>query len=155
MKTFKIVRDTREQKGWNFEDCSACSEVVDQKLDTGDYAIQGLENTLSIERKASVAELAACISKTRFKNELLRMEKIPHRYLVLEFSLQDIRDFPHNSSIPKHRWNQLRISSKFIIKRLAEIAVTNNIHVVFCDNKQAARDFSISIMKEINEAYSN
>lgn len=150
----KIIRDSREQKGWNFEDCSSCSEVIDQKLETGDYCIFGMEEILCIERKASVAELAACISKTRFKNELLRMEKIPHRYLILEFSLQDVVDFPNNSSIPKHRWNQLRISSKFIIKRLSEIAVIHNIHVVFCDNKQAAKNFSVSIMKEINEKHS-
>ena len=44
---FTIIIDTREQKPWTFTD----HLTSHAKLDTGDYAIKGLEHELCIERK--------------------------------------------------------------------------------------------------------
>ncbi len=50
---FMIIRDTREQKGkgWKFRASANCLGVEEIKLDVGDYAIKGLEDTIMIERK--------------------------------------------------------------------------------------------------------
>lgn len=154
MNEIIVIRDTREKRGWDFSNSSACSEVIDKKLETGDYSVKGLEHILVLERKASTAELATSISKAAFKNELVRMEKIPHRFLILEFSLQDVLDFPRHSTVPESKWNKLRVSNRFIMKRLTEIQVNQNIHVIFADNKEAAKYIAINIMKEIYGRYS-
>ena len=61
-KPFTIIKDTREQDGYTFESSSSryhtCNGMISRKLDTGDYSIEGLEDKLCIERKASVVEFA-------------------------------------------------------------------------------------------------
>ncbi len=61
---FNIIVDTREQQPWNFKTYG----TVSQKLDTGDYSIEGLENLVAIERKKSVNEFATNITEKRFKD---------------------------------------------------------------------------------------
>ena len=86
---FVVIRDTREHKnkGWYFKESEFCQGMVEKKLDTGDYSIEGLEDVLCIERKASVSEIAANLVDKRFDRELDRMESFKYRFLILEFSL--------------------------------------------------------------------
>jgi hypothetical protein len=41
----KIIRDTREQQGFQF---FAQAEIIEQALDAGDYTIEGLEDFIRI-----------------------------------------------------------------------------------------------------------
>ena len=90
---FTIIRDTREKEGYTFEPVETryhtCKGMVTQKLDTGDYTLEGLEDKLCIERKSSVAEFAGNVGQDRhrFMREIERMKEFPHRYIVLELSL--------------------------------------------------------------------
>ena len=68
---FKIIIDTREQQPWVFEDYTTANE----KLDTGDYSIEGMEDLLCIERKHSIGEIANNITEPRFKDVISRMSK--------------------------------------------------------------------------------
>ena len=36
---YEIIRDTREQQGWDFESYDKCKGIIRQKLDTGDYTV--------------------------------------------------------------------------------------------------------------------
>ena len=38
---FTVIKDTREQEGYYFSKFNTCAGMIDQKLDTGDYTIQG------------------------------------------------------------------------------------------------------------------
>ena len=79
---FNVIRDTREQKNfWLFANYDEVVNVIDQKLDTGDYTIEGLEENLCIERKHSISELAKNIAEDRFERELERMSKFYYSYL--------------------------------------------------------------------------
>ena len=89
-----IIIDTREKHPWHFEKTSASTTF--RKLDTGDYCIDGYEDTLCIERKMSVSEIANNITDPRFKRELERMAEFQHKFLILE--------------LVKHDFPQLRIS---------------------------------------------
>ncbi len=90
----KIIRDTREQKGWDFElEEKKAGKVqilgtIDQKLDAGDYSIVGLEDMVSIERKRSMCELflncTPADHRERFEREMERFQNIKHKYLVIE-----------------------------------------------------------------------
>lgn len=146
---FTIIIDTREQIPWEF----GFHETAKRKLDTGDYSIEGFENILAIERKKSVSEIATNLSESRFKDVLQRLSQIKHPYMIFEFSLDDVYNFPVGSDIPKRMWDKLKISGNYIIKRLIEIQLEYNIQVVFCDDPSNAERFSVSLMKRIYERY--
>ena len=146
---FIVIRDTREKDGWYFKESDYCEGMVNQKLDTGDYSIQGLEDVLCIERKASVAEIANNIVDDRFTRELDRMSEFKYKFLILEFGVEDILSFPVGSDIPKKSWNKIRISGRFILKRLAEIQIEYGISVIPCGNNLAAWHVVNSIMKRV------
>jgi ERCC4-type nuclease len=146
---FTIIVDTREQIPWEF----GFHDTAKQKLDTGDYSILGFENILAIERKKSVSELATNLSENRFKDVLERLSKIKHPYMIFEFSLDEIYNFPVGSDIPKRLWDKLKISGNYIVKRLIEIQLQYNIQVVFCDDASNAERFCVSLMKRIYERY--
>lgn len=148
---FVIIVDTREQIPWEF----GYHDTAKRKLDTGDYSIEGFENILAVERKRSVSELATNLSEKRFKDVLTRLSKIKHPYMVFEFSLDEVYQFPVGSDIPKKLWDKLKISGNYIIKRLIEIQLEYNIQVVFCDDPSNAERFTASLMKRIYERYNN
>ena len=80
----RIIVDTKEKIPWKFDQLYNV-EVMYRHLITGDYSIDGYENVLCIERKKSVLEIAVNITQKRFWNELVRMSKIKHRFIILEF----------------------------------------------------------------------
>tara|TARA_Y100000361_G_C10877770_1_gene197604 strand:+ start:29 stop:505 length:477 start_codon:yes stop_codon:yes gene_type:complete len=150
---FVVIRDTREHKnkGWYFKESEFCQGMVEKKLDTGDYSIEGLEDILCIERKATVSEIAANLVDKRFDRELDRMESFKYKFLILEFSVDDIKSYPYGSDVPKKAWSSIRVKGDFMLKRLAEIQTKRDIHVVPCGDKFSAWSMAVSIMKRVNE----
>ena len=159
-KSFTIIKDSREQEGYTFESSSSryhtCEGMVVRKLDTGDYSLEGLEDKICIERKASVVELANNIGHDtiRFTKEIERMKPFPYKFLILEFSLSDLMDFPERSGIPEADWDKLKVTNKFMLRRIMEYQMHHDIHVIFCDSKKNAKWTVLSILKRINEIYS-
>jgi len=158
-RPFTIIKDTREQEGYTFEASSSryhvCKGMVTKKLDTGDYSIEGLEDKLCIERKASVVEFANNIGhdQARFMREIERMQEIPHRYMVFEFSLSDLMNFPEGSGIPESDWGKLKVTNRFMLKMVMEFQMNHGIHVMFCDSKKNAKWAVLSLIKRVNELY--
>tara|TARA_Y100001938_G_C7924186_1_gene346040 strand:+ start:24 stop:515 length:492 start_codon:yes stop_codon:yes gene_type:complete len=156
-KPFTIIKDTREQEGYTFEPSSSryhtCKGMVSRKLDTGDYSIEGLEDKLCIERKASVVEFANNIGHdaVRFGKEIERMKEFPFKFMIFEFSLSDVMNFPEGSDIPEEKWNSLKITNKFMLRRIMEYQMKYDIHVLFCDSKKNAKWAVLSIIKRVNE----
>ena len=146
---FTIIIDTREQQPWEFSECATAK----QKLDTGDYAIQGLESILCIERKKSVSEIANNITESRFKDVLNRMQTYQHKFILLEFDLDDVLQYPVGSNVPRKMWDKIKIKPPYILKFLTELQTIHNIHVVFCGDPDNAQTMAFSIMKRINELY--
>lgn len=159
-RPFTIIKDTREKQGYTFQPSKTqyhvCKGMVSRKLDTGDYSLEGLEDKICIERKASVVELAnnVGVSRRRFMAEIERMKTFPHKFLVLEFSLEQLMDFPEGSDIPDDEIKNLRISNKYMLRFLMELQINHNVHVIFCGSKKNAKWTVLSILKRINEKYS-
>lgn len=157
---YTVIKDTREQDGYTFEKFTgmytSCNGMVIQKLETGDYSLVGLEDKLCIERKGKVAELAINLGKDkhRFLREIERMQLFPFKFLILEFSLEDVMNFPDGSEIPEEKWSSMKISNKYILKMLVEFQMYNGIHVLFCGNRKNAKLAVNSILKRVNEHYS-
>jgi ERCC4-type nuclease len=152
---FFVIKDTREQEGYYFSKYNTCAGMVEHKLDTGDYTIQGMEDKICIERKGCIEELAINLGQKKhaFLNEIERMVEFPHKFLVLEFSLSDLVDFPESSRIPEKNKAILKITGKYILKCLMEFQLYNGIHVLFCENKYNAFLTVSSIFKRVNEMY--
>lgn len=146
---FTIIVDTREQMPWEF----GYHTTSKKKLDTGDYTIEGFESLFTIERKMSVSEIANNITENRFKDVLERLSKIPHAYMIMEFSIEDIYTFPVGSDIPKRLWDKLRIKGHYIMKILLEAQLNHNIHILFCGDSENAERTAASLMKRIYEKY--
>jgi ERCC4-type nuclease len=152
---FTVIKDTREQDGYFFSAFNTCAGMIEQKLDTGDYTIQGFEDKICIERKGCVEELAVNLGQKKhaFLNEIERMIVFPHKFLVLEFSLEDLVKFPDETRIPIKNKASLKITGKYMLKCLFEFQLYNDIHILFCGNKYNAFLAVSSILKRINEMY--
>ena len=146
---FTIIVDTREQMPWEF----GFHTTSKKKLDTGDYSIEGMESILAIERKMTVSEIATNITENRFKNVLERLGKVPHAFIIMEFSIQDIYTFPVGSDIPKKLWDKLRVKGNYIMKVLLEASINHNIHLLFCGDSENAERTAVSLMKRIYDKY--
>ena len=152
---FTVIKDTREQDGYFFSAFNTCAGMVERKLDTGDYTIQGLEDKVCIERKGCVEELAVNLGQKKytFLDEIERMASFPHRFIVLEFSLEDLVKFPAETRIPIKNKASVKITGKYMLKCLIEFQIYNNINVLFCGDKYNAFLAVSSIFKRINEMY--
>ena len=152
---FFVIKDTREQSGYYFSKYGTCAGMVEQKLDTGDYAIQGMEDKCCIERKGSVEELTINLGQKKhaFLNEIDRMKPFPHKFLVLEFTLEDLVNFPDNTRIPEKQKSSIKITGKYMLKCLMEFQLHDDVHILFCGNKHNAFLTVSSILKRVNEMY--
>lgn len=152
---FTVIKDTREQDGYYFSAFNTCAGMIEHKLDTGDYTIQGLEDKICVERKGCVEELAVNLGQKKyaFLNEIDRMKVFPHKFLILEFSLEDLLKFPDETRIPIKNKASLKITGKYMIKCLMEFALYNNVQVLFCGDKHNAFLAVSSLFKRINEMY--
>jgi len=152
---FTVIKDTREQDGYFFSNFDTCAGMVEEKLDTGDYSIKGMEDKICIERKGCVEELAVNLGQKKhtFLAEIDRMASFPFKFIVLEFSLEDLIKFPHETRIPVKNKGSLKITGKYMLKCLIEFQLYNNVQVLFCGNKYNAFLAVTSILKRVNEMY--
>lgn len=146
---YRVIRDTREQRGWHFDESSSCLGTVVGTLRTGDYTIEGYEKTFVIERKGSTGEVAQNILQSRFERELERLEGFALPFLICEFTLDDVMRFPHNSGIPRPRWPKIRITPHFLLKRLVEFQVKYKTKFIFAGLH--GKEYASSLFKRITE----
>jgi hypothetical protein len=146
---FTILIDTREQNPWEF----GAHTTSREKIDTGDYTIEGMADLLCIERKQSVSEIANNITEKRFPAFLERMSEIPHRFMLFEFDLEDVYEFPVGSDIPKRMWDKMRVTNNYILKQISLFHINYGIHTVFCGDADNAEKMAVRIMRTIHDKY--
>ena len=153
--SYTVIKDTREQEGYFFNEFNTCKGMVEQKLDTGDYSILGLEDKICIERKGCIEELAVNLGQKKhaFLDEIERMKTFDHKFIILEFSLEDLLKFPDDTRIPDKNKSSMKITGKYILKCLMEFQIYDQIQIVFCGNKHNAFLLVSSLLKRLNEKY--
>lgn len=121
---FVVIRDTREQRGWDFTGIRSDADtgrrvltvnVQAGTLGQGDYSILGMEQWVAIERK-SAADLFGTLAqgRKRFTAELVRLQTLQFAAVVVEADWRTVLlDPPRHSRLnPKtvHRsvlaWTQ-------------------------------------------------
>lgn len=148
---YTVIRDTREQQGWIFEENQYCSGTIIKTMKTGDYTLQGFEHILTVERKKNVAEFAKNMLEKRFVAELVRMESFPLSFVVCEFTYNDIWRWPLNSGLPPQTIKKINISKYFIMKRLMDFQVQYKTKFILAGPH--AKDVVSSLFKRVNESY--
>lgn len=139
--SLRIVIDTREQlplapfvieKGEHVD-----LVTVRRKLDFGDYALEGYENVICIERK-SVQDLygtlfgattsvtgEAARNQDRFRNELIRAQVAARRYVIVEGSWGDLEmwmfETGRRKTIPE------------VDALITSISLRYDVHFVWCE----------------------
>lgn len=146
---YLVIRDTREQEGWTFPCSDTCDGTIEETMKTGDYTIRGYESVLSVERKASTAEISMNMFQPRFVRELERMEQFKHSYLVCEFTIADIVSFPFRSGIPQSKWKQLKTTPQLLMKKLIEFQLRFKTKWIFAGSD--GRAFCSSLFKRVIE----
>lgn len=149
---YTVVRDTKEQIGWDFPLSDSCAGVVDFKLETGDYSLLGYETIVSIERKRNVAEIAMNINESRFPRFIERLSKFKYKFIVCEFSLSDVLDWPNGAGLPRDVVSQIRVTPRYIMMKLSEYMVKHDIKIIFAGSRGDAVKLVSSIFKRIMEA---
>jgi hypothetical protein len=149
---FIVLQDNKEKVGmWNlsFSSHYAGTEVV--HLKTADYTIKGMEDIVCLERKRSTGEIALNLGKKweTFKAELERMQTFKYKYVICEFTINDVLFFPANSGVPKFLWPKLRMSGKFILARINELSETYGIEFIFAGNKTNAEVKAMEILTNV------
>lgn len=158
-RKYRVLRDTGEKKGkgWKFNKSEHCSGTVLKNLYTADYSLDGFyDNKLfAIERKGSIAEFAANLTNKEkwddFKQELERLEEFRHPYLVLEFDLSRLMQYPVGSGIPPYLWKTLRVKAPFLQRRVHEIELQFKTRVCFWGT--GAKEHVLSLFKRMIERY--
>lgn len=97
----RIIVDTREQRPLDF--ASYPCSVEAGTLTVGDYSVKGLEHLVAIERK-SVADLVASVTRERerFERELSRSRGLDLFAVVIEGSLDEVREHRYRSQAQPH-----------------------------------------------------
>ncbi len=152
---YTVLRDTREQKGWQFAESESCTGTVVQTLKTGDYSLLGYEDVFVVERKGSVAEFVQNITKKEkwedFKAELTRLEAFPAAFIILEFDMRAIKRYPEGTNLPARVRKAIRVSPQFYLKRLLEIELTFKTKIILAGDE--GRDTFSSLCKRVTEKW--
>lgn len=149
MNRLTVKIDTRENKPYTFPECDWCEGHIVEKLNVGDYSIVGLEDILTVERKASTAEWAQNVIDKRFDRELEKMSQYKYGFIVLEFDMETLLKYPVGSGIPTNKWSKIQLTGDFLLKRLLEYQIKYNTKILLCGNRYTGQKVTESILKRV------
>jgi len=150
-----ILQDTREKIPWNFISYDICLEQRLCVLSEGDYTLHDYPNLVCIERKRLVTEIAINLGKKykQFIDEMKRLQKYRFRYVICEFPEQELIIYPTNCKLPKRILSRIRMTGKFLHKRISEIIDKYQIEFIFCEHKYEAQDKAIELLIQAKNIY--
>jgi hypothetical protein len=150
-----IIQDTREQQPWKFISDNRCTAQIVACLSEGDYTLVDYPNLVCIERKKSVSEIANNLGTnyTRFKNELERLRKYRFRYVVCEFTEEQLLIYPKGSKLPKWVIRRIKMGGKFLHHRIKELIEEYQIEFVFCEDKIEAKHTAMELLLKAKKVY--
>lgn len=135
-----ITTDTREQLFLDFTKFRGVSSVRGT-LKTGDYSIQGYDDTICFERK-SVQDLVGTLigGHERFLREMERMRSFKAKYILIEHTPDILYNY-----CAKHGWQR-----KFntIIQSLLAYACHYKVRVRFCKDREDMAEYIVKKARE-------
>jgi ERCC4-type nuclease len=135
-----IIEDSREQNPLLFDGFRDV-DVVRQGLKTGDYSVQGYENRICFERKATGDAVSTLINgHVRFLKEMERMRDFEANYILIEHSPSVLYNY-----CARHGWQ-----NKFdvVIQSLLAYAYHYHCRVRFCKDREDMAKYIVTKARE-------
>jgi ERCC4-type nuclease len=151
-RSFTVKVDTREKQPWQLVSARVIGRDI-CKLDTGDYTVEGLEDKICIDRKAAVSELAQNITTKRFINELERIKEFPHAFLMCEFTVADVLNFPETADLPPAVKRRIRVNGNYLMKCLNRLQIKYGFNIIYAGNRENAERIAVNLMEEVLKLY--
>jgi DNA excision repair protein ERCC-4 len=134
-----LIVDTREQTAFDF---SRFPDVECQSgtLVTGDYSLAGFESVIACERK-ELNDLIACLqngNRERFEKELARGAALPHFWVLVEGTLEDIS---------RHRYTS-HMEPKAALQSIITFQIRYGTSFMFCGNRARAEYVCYSLLQK-------
>lgn len=151
---YRVIRDTREKEGhgWEFSMKARCDGTSHGALETGDYSLVGYEHKFTIERKGSVAEFVQNLCQKRFVKELERLREFEHAFIILEFTMDDIINYPYSANLPKKVRNKIVLDGRAVLAKFNKMLLDYpNVHVIYAGDK--GKEIALSLFKRVVEKY--
>jgi hypothetical protein len=133
-KKYHVLKDTREQRGWTWNESDFCDGMTVGTLKTGDYTIKGFEDKLIIERKGSITEVAKNFTEERFEREMERLVNFPYAYVLLEFPITDVINYPQSSGLSPYAIKKIKVSGNYLLSKMAYYELQYGVRFHFCNN---------------------
>lgn len=133
-----LLIDTREKHAFDFQDDPDFASIKTIKLDAGDYAIEGMEHLIVVERKANVDELYTnfTANKKRIYAEFDRLKTHKMRIILIEQSCDDIFNpnqyYVNKNGINKH---DFAMPPAVVASTLTDIMLKYNAQIIFAGRK--------------------
>lgn len=146
MSDYKIIYDTAEKKPFQLEFFG--KETAKGNLQTGDYTIEGHEDLIAIERKASASELAMNLGSKwfNFRKEMERLSDFDFKCILCEFPYEQLAEYPKHEKPQLRR--KARINGAYLISKIQEIEIGYDVPTIFCNNRHEAEVKIIEIFDE-------
>ena len=130
----EIIVDTRETKPFEFKK----HKTIDRKLDFGDYAVNGKENEIAVERKSLPDLIGSFVSGfDRVEREFKRAkDKNAYLIVVCEESLATAMSFNHIPYIRRYT----KVRPEVMFHNIRQLIQKYNFQFVFCDGVKRATD---------------
>jgi hypothetical protein len=152
-KKYTVIQDIQEKIPWQFLQSVYCAGTEVKHLETADYSLKGLEKKFVIERKRDTGEFARNITQKRFERELIRLQEFEFPFLILEFTMSDILNFPHGSGIPEKFWKRLQINSSFMLQTLIDYQIKYRAKIILAGKHgKSTASYLFKRMVEIHDS---
>lgn len=135
-RVLRVVIDTREQCPWTFP--RGVVVVASRKLRAGDYAPDGFEDEISIERK-SLDDLVRSLfhERARFDAEIALLSSMSYASIIVESGLDDVLRCAYRSRIP----------ARTVLDQVASVSVVQRVPVLFAGTRANAAALADVLMR--------
>jgi DNA excision repair protein ERCC-4 len=134
-----IVKDTREQNGYDFASLKPPPRLEVATLPTGDYSVKGLEGLVTVERK-SLADAFGSFGRgrPRFERELARLADFAYAAVVIEADWHTILRNPPAFS---------RLNPKTVLASVVAWTQRFRVHFWACPNRAFAERLTFRLLE--------
>jgi ERCC4-type nuclease len=144
-KKLDIIVDTREQTPFKF----IGHNIVNKKLEFGDYALDGKENLFAIERKSLMDFISSFFANIeRVEKEFARAHEVgAHLIVVCEETIETAMSFHMMPRISKYT----KIRPEMVFNNVRALCQKYNCQFVFCDGRRDAVNTTEKIFRYIGD----
>ena len=144
-----IIADTRDKKPWNFLEDELFLGTTRQKVEYGDYTIEGLEHLIFMERKANAKELAQNITEKRFHKLMEMAQEFKYKYIIVECPFEHLLEYPKYEQISAETKKKIKIHPNLLLSYFARVTIEYGINVLFCSSVKGGQAMAYRLLRQI------